>query len=77
MDNGTYKIVKTETGELMFHVKPKTQPNQLILSSSWVAFNQVNKLEKINPFKKYSMLDNLIPQLGPHIHADKYPMNRE
>jgi len=69
LDNGSSKIVKTENGELLFHIKPKS--TQSILSSSWINYSQAKNLGKINPFKKYNMLDNLIPQLGPHIYSDK------
>jgi len=71
LENGAYKIVKTENGELLFHIKPKPQANQSVLSSAWVNYSQAKNMEKINPFKKYQMLDNLIPQLGPHICSDK------
>ncbi len=71
LENGAYKIVKTENGELLFHIKPKPQANHSVHSSAWVNYSQAKNMEKINPFKKYQMLDNLIPQLGPHICSDK------
>lgn len=72
MDNGSYKIVKTENGELLFHIKQKTPANYSILSTSWINYLPIKKLEKINPFKKSQMLDALIPQLGPQLGSDRY-----
>ena len=71
MDNGSYKIVKAENGELLFNINSKSQASSSIQSSSWVSYSQFKNTEKINPFKKYQMLDSLIPQLGPHVSSDK------
>jgi len=71
LENGAYKIVKTENGELLFHIQPSPQARKSINTSAWVNYSQAKNMEKINPFKKYQMLDNLIPQLGPHIGSEK------
>jgi len=76
LENGSYKIVKTENGELLFHIQPSPQSRLPVNASAWVNYSQAKKLEKINPFKKYNMLDSLIPQLGPHIGSDKNNLQR-
>ena len=71
MEDGTFKIIKTENGEVLFEVKKKNCLNNPIVSSSWVNYNKVSAVEKINPFKKSQVLDHLILQLGPNIYSDK------
>lgn len=57
MEDGTFKIIKTENGEVLFDIKKKNCLANPIVSSSWIAFNKVAGIDKINPFKKSPLLD--------------------
>jgi hypothetical protein len=75
--DGSHKIVKTENGEVLFHVKKSTttipsEPIMPVISANWVVYNKIKSINYLNPFKQYATLDQLIFPLGPHIFSDKH-----
>jgi hypothetical protein len=71
IEGGAFKIVKTENGEVVFDSKRKNCLENPVVCTSWINYNLLSGLDKVNPFKKYKILDHLIMQLGPHIYSDK------
>jgi hypothetical protein len=38
---------------------------------TWNSYTIIENIDDINPFKKNSLLDKIIPQISPHIFSDK------
>ena len=68
--DGSLKILKTENGEILFHLKKGFTANAII-SANWLTYNKIKNIAELNPFKQYNTLDQLIFPVGPHIFSEK------
>jgi hypothetical protein len=71
MENGTFKIVKSENGDLLYEMKNKNCLDDSVTSACWINYNLMKDLGDLNDFKKYPTLNSLIIQLGPHIKSER------
>jgi len=69
-EDGSVKILKTENGEVIYHIK-KHYHQVSINSANIVQYSEIKNKGKINQFKESALLDQLILPVGPHIFSDK------
>ena len=71
--DGRVIIIKTENGEKLHSINSKTTSigGWNLNGITWNFYTYIENIDEINPLKKNSLLDKLIPQISPHIFSDK------